>query len=94
MAGKVVGWLIYFAVLAIVTFVGWREPLRYRFLSRAEIHAIEHPAPPPSPTTPPPPKPGEWMNDPKRPTKLDDGPRDNQRTTYRPPGTPHPVPAR
>lgn len=91
MAGKVVGWLIYFAVVAVIAFIGWKEPLRYRFLSRAQIFAIEHPALPPPPVTP---KHGEWMTDAKRSTKLDGGPRDNQRSMYRPQGTPYPVPVR
>ena len=53
-------WAIYFAILGVILFVGWKEPLRYRFLSRAQIDAIEHPptpvpAPKPPKNAPPPP---------------------------------------
>lgn len=71
------GWALYVVTLAGVVFLGWREPLKYRFLSREEIDKIEHPPPPPTPpptppTTPPPtPVPGAWMKDPKRKTLLD-----------------------
>ena len=93
-AARIGGWLAYLAVVAALVFVGWNEPLRYRFLSRAEIHAIEHPATPPPAPKPVTPKPGAWMSEPTRTTKLDGGPRDNQRSMYRPQGTPYPVPAR
>ena len=50
-------WTIYLAILGVVLFVGWKEPLRYRFMSRAQIDAIEHPATPaPPPSTPRQPK--------------------------------------
>ena len=45
-------WTIYLAVLGVVLFVGWKEPLRYRFMSRAQIDAIEHPATPLPAATP------------------------------------------
>ena len=46
-------WTIYGAILAVILFVGWKQPLRYRFMSKAEIDAIEHPATPtPPPATP------------------------------------------
>ena len=65
------GWLLYVAIVATILFVGWQEPLRYRFLSRAEIAEIEHPpppaTPPPAPITPPP---GAWMNDPAHKSPL------------------------
>ena len=72
MAARIGGWLFYFAIVAALIFVGWHEPLSYRFKSRAEIYTIEHPATPvpaPKPATP---KPGAWMNDPAR-TPLDGG---------------------
>ncbi len=74
MAAKIGGWLLYLAVVAGVIFIGWNEPLRYRFLSRATIDAIENPPPP---ATPPPdpakatPPPGAWMKDPARTNPLD-----------------------
>ena len=97
MLARMGGWLLYFVIVAAILFVGWNEPLRYRFLSRAAIYAIEHPAPPPTP--PPVPKvatpvPGAWMTENARTTKLDGGPRDNQRSIYRPPQTPFPNSAR
>lgn len=91
MVAKIAGWLAYFAVVAALVFVGWNQPLRYRFLSQSAIYAIEHPAMPPPAVTP---KPGAWMSDPARTTKLDAGPRDNLRSIYRPQGTPYPVPLR
>ena len=96
MAGRIGGWLVYFAVLAGLIFIGWNEPLHYRFLSRADIDKIEHPPPPPTPVPipkPATPKPGAWMSDPARTTRLDGGAHDGQRSMYRPQGTPYPVPS-
>ena len=93
MAGRIGGWLVYFAVVAGLIFIGWNEPLHYRFLSRAEINAIEHPVTPPPAPKPITPKPGAWMTEASRTTKLDGGARDNQRSMYRPQGTPYPVPS-
>ena len=69
-----------FALLSVVLIgalllIGWRQPLRYRFMSKADIYALEHPTTPtPIPTriaqvTPAPP----WMWDPSRRTPLDKG---------------------
>lgn len=44
MTAKIGAWLVYFAIVATLIFVGWREPLKYRFHSRAAINEIEHPA--------------------------------------------------
>jgi len=63
--GHLVFWLVVGAIVAAILFFGWRQPLRYRFMSRQEIYALEHPATP-SPGTP-------WMWDPARNTKLDRG---------------------
>jgi hypothetical protein len=30
-------------IVGVVVFLGWNEPLKYRFMSRAEIHALENP---------------------------------------------------
>ena len=94
MAARIGGWLVYLAIVAGLIFVGWHEPLSYRFKSRAEIYAIEHPATP----TPAPklatPKPGAWMTEANRTTPLDGGPRDNMRSIYRAPQTPYPNSAR
>jgi hypothetical protein len=57
MAPKLGGWILYFAAVAVVLFIGWNEPIRYRFKSPAEIDAIEHPTPPPTPPPVPPPTP-------------------------------------
>ena len=56
-------WLGVGVIVAAILFLGWRQPLRYRFMSAAEIYALEHPATP-RPGTP-------WMWDPARNTKLD-----------------------
>lgn len=96
MGARIGGWLLYFAILAGLIFAGWNEPLRYRFLSRAEIQNIEHPPPPVTPPPPPPPitpKPGAWMNEPSR-SKLDGGGREELRGISRPPFTPYPNTAR
>lgn len=61
-------WLAYFAVLALILFVGWKQPLSYRFMSEAEIYAIEHPKKPVVAAATPP---VHWMWDPKRTTPLD-----------------------
>ena len=74
MAIKSGGWLLFILIVAAVLFVGWREPLRYRFLSRAEIQEIEHPPPPPTPPpAPATPRPGAWMNDPAHKSPLAPG---------------------
>jgi hypothetical protein len=67
-------WGGYAVLVAIVIAIGWRQPLRYRFMSKKEIAAIEAtPAPTP------------WNLDPTRKTKLDQGPykdRAGHRTYY------------
>ena len=72
MRASIGGWLLYFAIVATVIFIGWRQPLSYRFKSRAEVHALEHPATPAPAPTPVPPRPGAWMQEPVR-TPLDGG---------------------
>ena len=32
-------------ILSVVVLLGWNEPLKYRFMSRAEIYALENPQP-------------------------------------------------
>jgi hypothetical protein len=49
-------------VIATILVVGWRQPLSYRFMSKAEIDAIENP-PRASPTP--------WIYDKARSTDLD-----------------------
>ena len=61
-------WLLFLAFAAIILIAGWKQPLRYRFMSAAEIYALEHPATPP-PATPS----TTWMQDPRRRTLLDEG---------------------
>ena len=53
-------------VIAAIIVVGWRQPLGYRFMSKAEIDAIENPSPIPAPPSPTP-----WMWDKSRNSKLD-----------------------
>lgn len=70
-------WLVYLLIVAAIVFIGWKQPLRYRFMSKAEIDLLENPAqvtprsstpiahaPPASPTP-------NWMWDPNRRTPLD-----------------------
>lgn len=74
-------WVIYLLIVGFVLFVGWKQPLRYRFLSKQQIWSIEHPGKPtpyppgvtPAPTPkPPPPSPTpHWMWDPNRRNPLD-----------------------
>ena len=52
MANQIGGWLLYFAVVAGVIFVGWNQPLHYRFLTPQDIQQLEHPASTPAPVTP------------------------------------------
>ncbi len=71
-------WLVYVAVIGAMLAIGWKQPLRYRFMSTADIDRIEHPSTP-APTTPTPaerraaatPVPIPWMFDPNRKTTLD-----------------------
>ena len=82
-------WLGYFLLISVVVFVGWKEPLRYRFMSKQEIEAYEHPAiatptPRPLAKAPPPRTPApNWMFDPDRRTKLDEGPYNRIESTRR-----------
>lgn len=66
-------WFIVLCVIAAILFVGWKQPLRYRFLSAQEINLIENPEPPapPPPPTLPTGKDNTWMFDPRRQTSLD-----------------------
>ena len=34
-------WAVYFIVLSAVVLIGWKEPLRYRFMSKSEIASTE-----------------------------------------------------
>ncbi len=64
--------------LALVVILGWNEPIKYRFMSRAEIYALENPqvAAPGSDKS--------WMWDKTRKGKLDQGAynRSSGVTTY------------
>lgn len=59
-------WLSIILITVCVLAIGWSEPLRYRFMSRQEIYAEEHPMPEIASETPVP-----WMWDPNRRTPLD-----------------------
>jgi len=56
---KLVNALVFVAICLVIVLVGWREPLRYRFMSAEDI-AAEHPPPPPPPPPEPPPNVMEW----------------------------------
>jgi hypothetical protein len=62
-------WSVVILITGGIVVVGWKEPLRYRFMSRQEIDAELHPKiATPVPATPKP----NWMWDPSRKTKLDE----------------------
>lgn len=42
-------WFGYFAIVAGILFVGWNEPIRYRFMSQKEISLEESPIVVPTP---------------------------------------------
>lgn len=76
-------WSIFLVILIFILFVGWKQPLRYRFMSQSAIDALEHPVTPtPVPTPrarapwePPPAAPTpKWMWDPKRKSPLENAP--------------------
>jgi hypothetical protein len=62
-------WIIFLGILAFILFVGWKQPLRYRFMSQQENDVLEKPVTTPIPATPKPQ--GEWMRDRKSRTLLD-----------------------
>ena len=65
-------WLLFIACVATILVAGWKQPLRYRFMSPAEIYAVENPrVVGPTPST--------WMQDPTRRTLLDGGPYGGRR---------------
>lgn len=68
-AAKISGWLLYFACVAGVIWVGWNEPFKYRFMSRTDISALETQVRAVSAT----PKPGAWMFSSSGRTLLDRG---------------------
>jgi hypothetical protein len=57
--------MIYAVIVAAVLTVGWKQPLSYRFMSKQEIESLEAPV-----STP---KPGAWMWDGSKRSKLDRG---------------------
>lgn len=66
--------LAFLLVCIAIVFIGWNEPLKYRFMSEADIRALEHPATPEPVTTPAPTTPsGAWMRE-RRRGALDTGP--------------------
>lgn len=75
-------WAVYLLIVATILLTGWKEPLRYRFMSKAEIYALEHPASPPLKTkvveveklvevASATPTPTPWMWDPNRQNRLE-----------------------
>ena len=47
LAAKISHLLVFLAIVGLMLFVGWNQPLRYRFLSQRDIDLIEHPPTPP-----------------------------------------------
>jgi hypothetical protein len=68
-------WTVYAILVVAVLIVGWRQPLRYRFMSKQEIAQLEAPKIEAQPTP--------WMWDTKRATKLDNGPYRDRSTERR-----------
>ena len=64
-------WFVYALIVVAILVVGWRQPLRYRFMSPEEIFAIEHPAATPNPEAIAAARATPWMFDPRRKTMLD-----------------------
>jgi hypothetical protein len=67
--------LKFFTVVGIlivgILALGWRQPLKYRFLSQAEIYELENPS---TPTPIPVASPTPWMWDKERKTGLEQRP--------------------
>jgi hypothetical protein len=60
-------WTLFAVVAVAILVVGWKQPLRYRFMTKQEIASINAPEPTPPPK-------GAWMWDTsKRGSKLDHG---------------------
>ena len=43
MLNQIIGWTVYCGVIAGILFAGWNEPLRFRFLSSAELAQERNP---------------------------------------------------
>ena len=64
---------VYVLMVTAILMIGWDQPLRYRFMSREEIAAMNTPVPTP--------KPGTWMWDSaKRGNQLERRPYAKQST--------------
>jgi hypothetical protein len=66
-------WIGFFVLAAAIVVVGWREPLRYRFMSSEEIELVKHPATPMPAESSLRPKGTPWHLNPNRKTLLDGG---------------------
>jgi hypothetical protein len=74
MADNLKFWSVFLVLCAVIIALGWKQPLRYRFMSSQQIYELEHPnAATPVPDRVETPKPS-WMRDPARRTKLDQSP--------------------
>ena len=58
--------LLFAATVAVILIFGWKQPLRYRFMTRQQIYAEQHPTPAPVATP-------AWMAERER-TLLDRAP--------------------
>lgn len=67
-------WLVYPVIVVTVISVGWKQPLRYRFMSLQEIAALERgeiPGQPVATPAPPTPKPTPWIFEKNRGNPLE-----------------------
>ena len=47
MLTRVGSWILYFGVLGLIIALGWKEPLKYRFMSKDQVIAAKAAATPP-----------------------------------------------
>lgn len=66
-------WAVYLAILSAILFIGWKQPLRYRFMTHEQIWREEHPEKPVVLATPAPKATPtqDWKWDKNRRTLLD-----------------------
>ena len=73
LTAKIAHLLVFLAIVGAILFVGWNQPLRYRFLSQRDIDLIEHPVTPPPVGR----RPAEVTPNPTRPSWIWDRAKEN-----------------